>query len=150
MNEFVPLAGLLEPIRNSLILIGLVLRTFSAIDADCPSPQVAVAMMSPLNGAGPDVTFSVALTLAPGATGPAIVFGPSVVQPAGTETLSDTSVTGAPVVFVYVTTVSWVVPGANVCRPGGPGAAADATATVPLRPLPDESSTLSPLASSNL
>ena len=59
--------------------------------------------------------------------------------------LSVTPVTGAPVVFVNVTTVSWVEPGANVCRPGGPGAAAAATATVPLRPLPDESSTLSPL-----
>src|SRR4051812_18178995 len=149
MNELVPLAGLLLPIRNSLILIGLVLRTFSAIDAVCPSPHVAFPMMSPLNGASPDVTFNVALTLAPGATGPAIVFGPSLVHPLGRETLSATPVTGAPVVFVNVTMVSWVEPGANVCRPGGPGAAAAATATVPLRPLPDESSTLSPLASSN-
>src|SRR3954466_13210484 len=106
MKEFVPLAGPLEPIRNSLILIGLVLRTFSAIAADCPSPHVPVAIRSPLNDAGPEVTLNVALTLAPGATGPAIVFGASLVHPLGMATLSVTSVTGAPVVFVNVTMVS--------------------------------------------
>src|SRR3954453_21521041 len=106
MNELVPLAGLLEPIRNSLILIGLVLRTFSAIDADCPSPHVAVPIRSPLNEAGPEATLNVALAPAPGATGAAIVFGASLVHPLGTATLSVMSVTGAPVVFVNVTMVS--------------------------------------------
>ena len=81
MNELVALVGELLPMRNSLILIGLVLRTFSAIDADCPSPHVALPIRSPLNGAGPEVTLNVALTLAPGATGSASVFGASVVQP---------------------------------------------------------------------
>src|SRR3954467_13636637 len=98
MNELVPLAGLLEPIRNSLILIGLVLRTFSAIDAVCPSPHVAVPTRSPLNGAAPEVTLMGALALAPGATGPAIVTGAPTVHPAGALTLSFTPETGAPVV----------------------------------------------------
>src|SRR5690349_8776616 len=120
MNEFVPFAGLLEPMRNSLILIGLVLRTRSAIAADCPSPHVAVPIRSPLNAASPEVTLIVRLTLAPGATGSETVTGPFVVQPAGVVTPSVTPDTGAPVVFVKVTIVSWVVPGANVCRPGGP------------------------------
>src|ERR1700754_3317398 len=104
MNELVPLLGELEPMRNSLILTGLVLRTFSAIDADCPSPQVAFPTRSPLKLTGPEVTLNVALTLSPGAIGPAIVFGASALQPAGTETLRLTPVTGAPVVLVNVTT----------------------------------------------
>src|SRR5262245_22542382 len=98
MNELVPLAGLLEPMRNSLILTGLVLRTGSAIEADW-SPQVAVPTRSPLNGAGPEVTLIVRLTAAPGATGSLTVTGPVVVQPAGVVTPSVTPVTGAPVVF---------------------------------------------------
>src|ERR1044071_5916938 len=127
MNELVPLAGLLEPMRNSLILTGLVLRTRSAIDADCPSPHVAVPIRSPLNGAGPEVTLIVRLTLAPGAMASATVTGPLVVHPAGVVTPSVTPGTGAPVVFVNVTTVSWVEPGVNVCRPGGPGKVVEAT-----------------------
>src|SRR3954468_20220653 len=148
MNEFDPLP--VEPIRNSLILTGLVLRTRSAIDAVCPSPHAALPMMSPLNGAAPEVTLIVALALSPGATGPAIVTGPLVVQPAGAVTLSLTSRTGAPVVFVNVTIESCVEPGENVCRPGGPGTADDAMTSVPFLLLPDESSTASPLTSSNL
>src|SRR4051794_13434090 len=148
MNELVPLP--VEPIRNSLILIGLVLRTRSAIDADCPSPHAAVPMMSPLNEAGPEVTLNVRLTLAPGATGSEIVSGASTVHPAGTLRPSLTPETGAPVVFVKVTMVFWLEPGANVCRPGGPAGTEEATATVPFLPLPEESTTLSPLASSNL
>src|SRR4051795_8646615 len=119
MNELVPLVGVLEPIRNSLILIGLVLRTFSLTEADCV-PQVAVAVSSPLRAAGPEVTFSVRVTLAPGATGSAIVTGASVVHPAGAVMPSFTPETAAPVVFVNVTFVSWLEPGENVCRPGGP------------------------------
>src|SRR3954449_1508324 len=108
MNELVPFAGEPLPIRNSLILIALVLRTFSAIDEDCPSPHVALPIRSPLNGAGPEVTLNVALTLSPGATGSATVFGASVVQPAGAAMLSFTPVTGDPVVFVNVTVVAWL------------------------------------------
>ena len=49
MNESVELAPV--PMRNSLILIGLVLRTRSAIDADCVAPpawfvQVALTTLS--------------------------------------------------------------------------------------------------------
>src|SRR3954462_7175134 len=124
MNELVPFAGVLEPMRNSLILIGLVLRTFSAIDAAWPAPHVAVPIRSPLKGAGPEVTLSVRLTLAPGATASATVTGASVVHPAGAVMPSLTPETAAPVVFVKVTIVFWVEPGENVCRPGGPGAAA--------------------------
>src|SRR3954447_20124855 len=105
--------------RNSLILIGLVLRTFSLTEADCV-PQVAVAVRSPLNGAGPEVTLRVRVTLAPGATASAIVTGASAVHPAGTVMPSFTPETAAPVVLVKVTFVSCVVPGENVCRPGGP------------------------------
>src|SRR3954471_8568280 len=109
MNELVPLAGVLLPRRNSLILIGLVLRTFSAIVADCATPlvvQEALPMRSPLKLPGPEVTLNLTLTLSPGATGPAIVFGASTLQPPGTATLSLTSVAGAPLVFVNVTFVS--------------------------------------------
>src|SRR3954453_793320 len=112
MNELVPLAGLLEPMRNSLIFIWLGLSTRSAIDADW-SPHVAVPIRSPLKGAGPEVTLSVRLTLAPGATASATVTGASVVQPAGTLMPSLTPETGAPVVLVNVTIVFWLVPGAN-------------------------------------
>src|SRR5450756_1147864 len=71
MNESVGL--LLVPIRNSLILIGLTFRTFSAVVSNCLPPCVgfvhqALPTRSPLKGAGPEVTLKVALTLAPGAT----------------------------------------------------------------------------------
>src|SRR5580693_2830903 len=72
MNELVELPGPL--IRNSLILIGLAFRTFSAAVSDCFLPvvwlvQEALPAMSPLNAAGPEVTLKVALTVAPGAIG---------------------------------------------------------------------------------
>src|SRR3954453_2729537 len=140
MNEFVPLPA--EPMRNSLILTGLVLRTRSAIDADWPLPQAAVPIRSPLNGAWPDVTLIVLLMLAPGATVSVTVTGPSVVHPAGALMPSLTPETGAPVVFVNVTIVSCVEPGENVCRPGGPGAIVEATMTWPALPLPEESATV--------
>ncbi len=75
--------------RNSLILIGLTLRTFSAVVSDCVPPVVrfvheALPTRSPLKAAGPEVTLKVALTLAPGATGPANVTDVSVV-PGTTE-----------------------------------------------------------------
>jgi hypothetical protein len=71
----------------------------------------------------------VALTLAPGATGPAMV-SDVLVEPwtkdvhcLGTEMLNVTPVAGAPVVFVNVSVVSCEVPGENVWSPGGAGAA---------------------------
>src|SRR5689334_12140717 len=59
--------------RNSLILTGLTLRTFSAVVSDSLRPvawlvQVTLPTRSPLKAAGPEVTLKVALTLAPGAT----------------------------------------------------------------------------------
>ena len=70
--------------RNSLILIGLTFRTFSAVVSECFPPLVelvheAFPTRSPLNAAGPEVTLKVALTLAPGAIGSANVFDVSVV-----------------------------------------------------------------------
>ena len=49
-----------------------------------------------------DVSLNVALTLAPGATWPAIVTGGPAVQPAGPEILNLTPLAGDPVVFVKV------------------------------------------------
>src|SRR4051794_26191278 len=121
MNELVELAGELEPIRNSLILTGLTLRTRSAIDADWAAPlarfvHAAVPSRSPLKLAGPEVTVNVALTLSPGATGPGIVSAPPWTTERhcgpGRERLSLTFVAGAPLVFVNVTTVSSLDPGA--------------------------------------
>src|SRR3954462_10125181 len=115
MNELVALLGALLPTRNSLILIGLMLRTFSAIAADCVAPldefvQDALPIRSPLKLAGPDVTVNAALTLSPGATGPGNVFDDSgppatteVHWPVGTPILSFTPGTGVPVVLVNVT-----------------------------------------------
>src|ERR1700747_521118 len=77
MNEFVVFAGEPSLIRNSLIFTGLTLRTFSAVLSVCALPSVvhrALATRSPLKAAGPEVTLKVALTLAPGAIGPANVF----------------------------------------------------------------------------
>src|SRR5262245_41240090 len=71
MNELVGLS--LVPVRNSLILIGLTLRTFSVVVSHGLAPVVgsvheAVPTRSPLKAAGPEVTVKVALTVAPGAT----------------------------------------------------------------------------------
>src|SRR5450756_1318244 len=77
MNESVGL--LLVPIRNSLILMGLMLRTFSVVVVDWRPPSVGrpplvgfvhatLPIRSPSNATGPEVTVKVALTLAPGAT----------------------------------------------------------------------------------
>src|ERR1035441_10194245 len=83
MNEFVELAGEPELTANSLILIGLTFRTFSAIFSDCVLPFVvheALPTRSPLKAAGPEVTLKVAFTLAPGATGAAIVVVPEATE----------------------------------------------------------------------
>src|ERR1044072_5274034 len=71
MNALVGLS--LVPVRNSLILIGLTLRTFSVVDFHCIArvlgpAQAARPTRSPWKAAGPDVTVKVALTVAPGAT----------------------------------------------------------------------------------
>src|ERR1039458_6956798 len=79
MNEFVELAGEPALMRNSLILIGLTFRTFSAVVSECFPPvggfvHETAPTRSPLNAAGPEVTLKVALTFAPGATGSANIF----------------------------------------------------------------------------
>src|SRR3954471_8423867 len=99
MNELVEFMGEPSLMRNSLILIGLTFRTFSAVISDCFAPVVwfvhwALPTRSPLKAAGPDVTLKVALTLAPGATGSAIVAdvlvapGTTAVHCLGTEMLN--------------------------------------------------------------
>src|SRR5438105_4499262 len=117
--------GLAPPAANSLILIGLTLRTFSTAFSVCAGPPVislheTSATRSPLNGVGPEVTLNVAVTLAPGATGPATVAGveATVFQPLGPERPSFTLLTGAPVVFLNVTVVSCEEPGEKVCSSG--------------------------------
>src|ERR1017187_2083177 len=124
MNEFVELARML--MRNSLILIGLTFRTFSAIVASSFLPPLAgfvheaLPIKSPLKAAVPEVTLKIALTLEPGATGSANIFAVSVVpeasavHPFGLEMLSLTPAAGAPLVFVNVTVVSCDEPGENV------------------------------------
>jgi hypothetical protein len=78
-----------------------------------------------LKAAGPEVTLKVALTLAPGATGPAIsevlfsgecalVAATLAVHCLGKEMPSVTLATGAPVVFVKVRVVSCEDSGENV------------------------------------
>src|SRR5258705_3727080 len=94
--------------------------------------------MAPLKAAGPEVTLNVALTLAPGAPGPAIV-AVFVVAPDTTEVhcafgtviLNWTPVAGAVIAFVNVTVVSCDDPGENVWSPGG-AAVADAGARLRL------------------
>src|ERR1035437_9905413 len=131
MNESVGWVGEPALTRNSLILIGLTFRTFSAVVSECFPPLVwfvheALAIRSPLKAAGPEVTLKVALTLAPGATGSANVFDVLVVPETtdvhcllGTEMLNSTPCAGGPVVLVNVTVVSCEPPGEKVCSPGG-------------------------------
>src|SRR5580693_10582184 len=109
MNESVALVGGPELTRSSLIFTGLAFRTFSVIGPDCFVPlawfvQEALPTKSPLKAADPDVTLNVALTLAPGATGPGKVFAVSELPATtadhwcGTERLNLMSAAGAPVV----------------------------------------------------
>ena len=134
MSESVGLE--LALMRNSLILIALTFRTFPAVVSDCVLPfavQEALPTRSPLKAAGPEVTLKVALTLAPGTTGPgnvsdvSAVPGTKEVHCLGTEMLNLKPVTGAPVVFLNVTVRSCAEPGENVWIPGGE-ATADAGA----------------------
>src|ERR1039458_2535360 len=130
MNEFVELVVEPSLMRNSLILIGLTFRTFSAVVPDCFLPfagfvHETLPTRSPLKAAGAEVTLKVALTLAPGATGSTHVFDVSAVPSTkevhclGTEMLNWTPAAGVPVVFVNVTVVSCEDPGENVWSPGG-------------------------------
>src|SRR6185436_9169291 len=78
MNESVGLAAEPALMRNSLILIGPTLRTFSDVVSVCVLPfeesvHETLPIRSPLRAATPEVTLKVALTLAPGAMGSAIV-----------------------------------------------------------------------------
>src|ERR1700693_3529096 len=143
MNEFVELVVEPSLMRNSLILTALTFRTFSAVVSECFPPVVwfvhwALPTRSPLKAAGPEVTLKVALTLAPGATGLAVVTDVLVVPGTmevhcllGTEMLNWTPTAGAPVVFVNVTVVSCEDPSENVWSPGGV-AVADAGARLSL------------------
>src|SRR3954467_14549299 len=124
MNELVELLGEPSLMRNSLILTGLTFRTFSAVVSDCFAPVVwfvhwALPTRSPLKAAGPEVILKVALTLAPGATGPMMVEVLVAVHCLGTEMLNWTFTAGAPVVFVNAAVVSCEDPGENVWSPGG-------------------------------
>src|SRR5690349_12901246 len=125
MNEPVGLGGEPELVANSLILIGLTLRTFSTVLSDCVWPLAwlvheAMATRSPLKIARPEVILNVALTFSPGATGPGNVLDVSVppetteVHPLGTEMLNLTAVAGAPELFLNATVVSCEEPGENV------------------------------------
>src|SRR4051794_13671973 len=123
MKESVEFVGEPALMRNSLILTGLTLRTFSAVVSDCLAPvdglvHEALATRSPLNAAGPEVILKVALAVAPGAIGPAMVAGveATAVHCFGVVMLSLIAVCGAPVVFVKVTVVSCDDPGENVWR----------------------------------
>src|SRR4051812_31854256 len=110
---------------NSLILIGLALRTFSTTVSVCafpvPSVHEALATRSPLKAAGPEVTLNVALKVAPAASS-ATLAGPPVAtafQPAGRVIFRLTFLTGVGEVLTNVTTESSEEPGEKVCRPGG-------------------------------
>src|SRR5262249_4507093 len=128
MNESVELVGGPALMRNSLILIGFTLRTFSTAISDCLPPvlsvQLAFATRSPLNAAVPDVTLKVALTLVFGARSANVFDAPTApvnedVHCLGTAILNWSPVTAAPVVFVNVTVMSCDDPGEKVCRFGG-------------------------------
>src|SRR4051812_5400299 len=106
--------------RNALILMGLTLRTFSAVVSDRAAPLAesvheAFPTRSPLNAAGPDVTRNVVLTVAPAATEANVcdvlllpVTTPA--QPLGSVRPSLTPVAAAPDVLTNVSVTSWPVP----------------------------------------
>src|SRR5690348_16283223 len=135
MNESVELVGGPELIRNSLIRIGRTFLTFSDVATNCLRPFVAFVhearpTRSPLTADVPEVILKVALTLAPGAIGPADAIELLVVREAmevhcllGGQMLSVTSDAGAPVVLAKVNVVSCEDPGEKVCRFDGATAA---------------------------
>src|ERR1035437_4666141 len=129
MNASVVFSTELPATRNSLILIELTLRTFSAIISNCDCTfefdHEALPTISPLKASEPEVTMKVALTFTSDAIGSANFFEVSLelktteFHPFGTEMLKMTSFTGAPVVFVNVTVVFCEDCGENVWSPGG-------------------------------
>src|SRR5579885_1542074 len=135
MKESLELLAVPEVIRNSLILIGLTLRTFSTavavwVAALVVFVQEALPTRSPLKAAGPEVILKVAVTLATGATGSANFLDVSVVLETdtlhslfGKAMLSVTPAAGASLVFVNVAVISFAAPGEKVWSPGGVAAA---------------------------
>src|SRR6185503_17472468 len=99
MNELVVLAGAPGARCNSLIVIGLTLRTFPAVVSTCfmlaESVHRALATRSPFQAARPEVIVNVALTFEPGGTEPNDD-GPrtTAVHRAGTAMLRSTPDTG--------------------------------------------------------
>src|SRR5580765_4347870 len=100
MKELVGLAGAPDAIWNSLILIGLTLRTFTIAVSDrgtsTASAHLALATRSPFQAVGPEVIVNV--ILAGEAVSPIGVDAlcPTAFQPAGTATLNSRPVTAAP------------------------------------------------------
>src|ERR1017187_6747696 len=117
MNWSVELAPGLK--RTSLILTGRTFRTRWLVVSDCVL-RVAASVHSALPARKPapevagEVILKVALTLAPGPTGLAMVFGSLPIHPAGTDMLNLTPAAVDPVVFVNVAVTSSVDPGVNV------------------------------------
>ena len=112
MNESV---GFAPAVRNSLILTGEVLRTFST-DFSVFLPHFAMAARSPLNSFSPEVTSKVTITVWPGATGYSTFFASSAFQPEGTLRLRVRSLISLPVVLTNFTATFCVSPGKKVWR----------------------------------
>src|SRR4051794_12997123 len=105
--------------------MGLTFRIFSTTVSDCvralASVHETVALMSPLNAAGPEVTLNVALKLAPGATSALLGSPPAAtaIHPAGNVIFRLTFFTAPLDVLTNATIETCEEPGENVCRPGG-------------------------------
>ena len=138
MNEFVGLAGAPALMRNSLILIGLTFRTFSAAVSDCFAPLASVhervADQVAVEGRRPrgDLEGRAHARTRRDRVGdrhrrPVRARNDGGPSCWARTMLNSTPVTGAPVVFVNVTVVSCEDPGENVWSPGG-AAVADAGA----------------------
>src|SRR6185369_3796356 len=112
-----------SPIRNSLMRIGLALRTFSTAVSDRVRPLArheALPVRSPLKAALAGVTLKATLTLAPGATEAKLVAPDAAArQDAGSARLSRTPLAAVRSTLVKLTMTSWLAPGAKVCTPVG-------------------------------
>src|SRR3954470_24791983 len=122
MNEFV--GSVLVPMRNSLILTGLVSRTRSVVVSRRQTWFFGLIHLtrparSPSNGVRPAVTVNVALTRPPGATAGKVferapVPATTARHRAGVDRLSRTPTAREPVVLVNVSVTFWLVPSAKV------------------------------------